>query len=90
MLEELKKLDCLAGTIRSDGAFYAFPRLETNQTDMDIVKRLIREFKIAVMPGSAFGMQEGCYLRISYGSLDQSTVEEGMQRLINGLNAIIH
>ena len=89
VLEELKKLDCLTHDIGSDGAFYAFPRLETNQTDMDIVKRLIREFGIAVMPGSAFGMQEGCYLRISYGALDQSTVEEGMQRLINGLNAII-
>ncbi len=89
VLEELKKLDCLTHDIRSDGAFYAFPRLETNQTDMDIVKRLIREFGIAVMPGSAFGMQEDCYLRISYGALDQSTVEEGMQRLINGLNAII-
>ena len=89
VLEELKKLDCLTHDIGSDGAFYAFPRLETKQTDMDIVKRLIREFGIAVMPGSAFGMQEGCYLRISYGALDQSTVEEGMQRLINGLNAII-
>ena len=89
VLEELKKLDCRAHDIRSDGAFYAFPRLVTNQTDMDIVKRLIREFRIAVIPGSAFGMQEGCYLRISYGALDQSTVEEGMQRLINGLNAII-
>ena len=89
VLEELKKLDCLTHDIGSDGAFYAFPRLETNQTDMDIVKRLIREFGIAVMPGSAFGMQEGCYLRISYGALDQSTVEEGMRRLINGLNAII-
>ena len=89
VLDELKKLDCHAGDIRSDGAFYAFPRLETEQADMDIVERLIREFRIAVMPGGAFGMEEGCYLRIAYGALDKSTIEEGMQRLTNGLNAII-
>ena len=89
VLDELKKLDCLAGDIRSDGAFYAFLRLDAKQTDMDIVERLIREFRIAVMPGSAFGMSEGCYIRIAYGALDQSTIEEGMQRLINGLNAIL-
>ena len=89
VLDELKKLDCLAGAVSSEGAFYAFPRLRTELPDMDIVERLVREFRIAVMPGSGFGMDDGCYLRISYGALDQSTIEEGMQRLGNGLNAIL-
>ena len=88
VLEELKKLDCIIGTIRSDGAFYTFPRLRTALPDMDIVERLIREFRIALMPGSAFGMSEGCYLRISYGALDEATLEEGLHRLVGGLNTI--
>ena len=89
VLAELNKLDCVAGAIRADGAFYVFPRLRTELPDMDIVKRLIREFRIATMPGSAFGMDKGCYLRISYGALDQSTLEEGMQRLVSGLSSIV-
>ena len=89
VLGELKKLDCLSGNIRADGAFYVFTRLQTGQTDMDIVKRLIREFQIAVMPGSAFGMDVGCYLRIAYGALDEATLEEGLRRLVNGLNLIL-
>ena len=86
---ELEKLDCLADAVRSDGAFYAFLRLKTALRDMDIVERLVRDFRIAVMPGSAFGMEDGCYLRISYGALDGATLEEGLHRLISGLNAII-
>ena len=88
VLDELKKLDCLDGAVRSDGAFYTFLRLRTGLSDMDIVKLLVREFKIAVMPGSAFGMDRGCYLRISYGALDEATLVEGMHRLTGGLRAI--
>lgn len=88
VLDELKKLDCLDGAVRSDGAFYTFLRLRTELSDMDIVKRLVREFRIAVMPGSAFGMDRGCCLRISYGALDEATLEEGMRRLTGGLNVI--
>ncbi len=90
VLGELAKLDCIMDEPRPDGAFYAFLRLNTTLPDMEIVERLIREHRIAAMPGSAFGMEEGCYLRISYGALDQSTLTEGMQRLVSGLMAIAH
>ncbi len=89
VLSELAKLDCIMDEPRPYGAFYAFLRLNTTLPDMEIVKRLIREHRIAAMPGSAFGMEEGCYLRISYGALDQSTLIEGMQRLVSGLMAIV-
>ena len=89
VLGELKKLDCLTGAVCSEGAFYTFPRLRTELPDMYIVERLVREFRIAVMPGSAFGMEQGCYLRISYGALEEATLEEGLHRLIAGLNAIV-
>ena len=89
VIGELRKLDCVMDGVRSDGAFYVFIRLNTKLPDMEVVERLIRDFRIAVMPGSAFGMEHGCYLRISYGALDEATLEEGMQRLSSGLNAII-
>ena len=90
VLGELAKLDCIMDDIHPDGAFYAFLRLNTTLPDMEIVARLIREFRIAAMPGGAFGMEEGCYLRISYGALDEATLEEGMHRLVSGLNAILN
>ena len=87
---ELKKLDCIIGGVRSDGAFYVFLRFDTELPDMEVVERLIREYRIAAMPGSAFGMEKGCYLRISYGALDEATLEEGMHRLTCGLNALLN
>ena len=89
VLSELKKPGCIKDSVRSDGAFYVFLRLDTELPDMEVVERLIREYRIAAMPGSAFGMEKGCYLRISYGALDEATLEEGMHRLTCGLNAIL-
>ena len=40
--------------------------------------RLIREHRVAVMPGTAFGAAEGCHLRVSYGALDERTAAEGI------------
>ena len=88
VLGELEKLDCIVDGVRSDGAFYVFVRLDTELRDMEVVERLIRECRIAVMPGSAFGMEHGCYLRISYGALDEATLEQGMHRLVSGLDTI--
>ena len=84
----MKKLECIIDGVRPDGAFYVFLRLDTELPDMEVVERLIREHRIAVMPGSAFGMEAGCYLRISYGALDEATLEQGMHRLISGLDTI--
>ena len=89
VLNELKKLNCRINGINADGAFYVFLRLDTGRADMEVVKQLICDFKIAVMPGSAFGMVDACYIRVAYGALDKSTIEDGMQRLIDGLNSII-
>ncbi len=37
---------------------------------MDLVERLVRDFRVAVIPGTTFGLSGGCYLRVSYGALD--------------------
>ena len=41
-----------------------------------------------MIPGSTFGMETGCYLRIAYGALNQVTAEEGIKRLVKGLTKI--
>ena len=72
----------------TDGAFYLLLKLDTQINDMQLVKSLISEFKVAVIPGSAFGMQNGCYLRVSYGMLDERAAGIAVQRLVDGLRAL--
>jgi aspartate/methionine/tyrosine aminotransferase len=71
------------------GAFYCFLRVNTRLDSMALAERLIRDHKVAVIPGSAFGMTEGCYLRIAYGALQKETVAEGVGRLVTGLRKIL-
>lgn len=72
----------------AEGAFYCFVKLDSEKDPMEIAERLIRDFKVAVLPGSTFGV-EGCYLRIAYGALKKETVAEGMGRLVEGLGRTI-
>lgn len=70
------------------GAFYIFIKIDTNLNDLELVKQLIEDYQVAVIPGCTFGMEDGCYLRVAYGSLQLSTATAGIKRLINGLRAI--
>ena len=56
---------------------------------MAVAERLIREYKVAVIPGSAFGITDGCYFRVAYGALQKETVAAGIDRLVKGLRAIL-
>ena len=56
---------------------------------MRTAERLIREHRVAVVPGPAFGATDGCYFRVAYGALQKATVAEGIGRLVTGLRAII-
>lgn len=56
---------------------------------MTLVKRLIEEHKVAVIPGMTFGIRDGCYLRIAYGALQKKTAKTGIGRLVNGLKSIL-
>jgi aspartate/methionine/tyrosine aminotransferase len=71
------------------GAFYFLPRLDTPLEPIAVVQRLVREFGVAVIPGTTFGMDQGCYLRVAYGALDADTIAEGMGRLVRGLKSIV-
>jgi aspartate/methionine/tyrosine aminotransferase len=85
----LSALAPLASVPAADGAFYALVKVETDRDPLALAERLIREHKVAVIPGPAFGMTDGCYFRVAYGALQKATVAEGIGRLVTGLRAIV-
>lgn len=88
-LERLEELGSMCQVPPAEGAFYLLARLETGLPAMEVVERLVRQHRVAVIPGTAFGLQERCYLRIAYGALQPDTVAEGMDRLVSGLRCIL-
>ena len=71
-----------------DGAFYYLVRVHSSLDAMTLAERLIREHRVATIPGSAFADPSPCSVRISYGALDSESVIEGLRRLVGGLQAI--
>lgn len=70
------------------GAFYIFIKVRTSMSALVLAERLVREHGVAVVPGEAFGMKGGCYLRVAYGAPDSQRVIEGFSRLVYGIRAI--
>jgi len=70
---------------KPDGAFYVFPSVKkTGLKAMDFAQRLLKEQKVAVVPGTAFGSEFDDYIRISYAcSLDN--LKEALVRIKNFL-----
>jgi aspartate/methionine/tyrosine aminotransferase len=89
VVSALSTLAPLASVPTADGAFYVLLRVNTGLDPMVIGERLVREHKVAVIPGTAFGMTDGCYFRVAYGALQKATVAEGIGRLVKGLRAIL-
>jgi len=65
---------------RPDGAFYLFPRFNSDMNDNDFAGILLNEAKVAVTPGSAFGASCNKYLRVSYAA-SQERIKEGFERI---------
>jgi aspartate/methionine/tyrosine aminotransferase len=89
VLDELDDITDLVTVPRADGAFYFLLRVHKDSNPMELVKRLIEEHKVAVIPGMTFGMEDKCYLRVAYGALQKDTAAEGIGRLVEGLEKIL-
>jgi aspartate aminotransferase len=83
--KEIKHLHCL----KPEGAFYVFPNISkflekhnastTFSTSSDLAYHLLRDAKVATVPGSAFGMEN--FIRLSYtNSLDN--IKKGLDRIV--------
>lgn len=87
----IKRLQALGSGVQvsaSTGAFYVFIRVATDLSSADLTARLIREHKVAVIPGGTFGATGATYLRVAYGALQPETLMEAVGRLCRGLSAI--
>lgn len=68
-------------TTNPKGAFYIFPSIKKYKINSDeFCERLLKEGKLAVVPGSAFGTGGEGHIRISY-SYSMKVLEESLNRL---------
>ncbi len=88
VLASLNSLQAFSTVQKAEGAFYVLLKLNTHLSAMTLTERLIKEHGVAVIPGTAFGIEQGCYLRVAYAALETQTVREGCDRLVAGLRAI--
>jgi aspartate/methionine/tyrosine aminotransferase len=65
------------------GAFYVFPRLEGLTESFAFCEYLVRELRVGVAPGSAFGLGGEGHVRICF-AVDDSTLREALDRFETG------
>lgn len=73
---------------RPQGAFYVFPSIrKTGLSSDEFCERLLKEEKVAVVPGTAFGVQGEGFIRISYAySIDE--IKAALSRIERFLNRL--
>jgi aspartate/methionine/tyrosine aminotransferase len=64
----------------AEGSFYLFPRIEGMSDSFEFALSLLRETRVAVAPGSAFGNGGEGAIRICCAA-DESVLEPAMERL---------
>ena len=76
-LNSIEGIDCL----RSQGAFYLFPKISSfGLSSEEFSAKLLEQEKVAVVSGHAFGADG--YIRLSYATSDE-IIEKGLDRLNN-------
>jgi aminotransferase len=76
-LNNIPKISC----IMPKGAFYVFPNIKkTGMTSDEFAEKLLKEEKVAVVPGSVFGKSGEGYVRCSY-SVSRETISEALERI---------
>lgn len=67
--------------VEPEGAFYVFPSIrETGLTSMEFCERLLKEQKVAVIPGNAFGACGEGYIRCSY-AYSKNVIRECLDKI---------
>jgi aspartate/methionine/tyrosine aminotransferase len=63
-----------------EGAFYLMVRADTGETSLDLALRLLREAKVGVAPGTAFGPEGEGFLRMCF-AISPELAHEAVARL---------
>lgn len=79
IVENLNSMDLACAT--PEGAFYVFASIKnTGMNSMEFCQNLLKEQKVAVVPGTAFGSAGEGFIRISYASGFES-LKEAVNRM---------
>ena len=83
-LNAINGIKCL----KPESTFYAFPNIKSlGLSSWDLAKYLVKEHKVAVVPGSIFGLGGEGYVRLSFAaSIEQ--LQEGIARIKRGVEAL--
>jgi aspartate/methionine/tyrosine aminotransferase len=83
-LNAIDGLSCLL----PESTFYAFPNISGfGLTSWKLAKYLVKEHRVAVVPGSIFGNNGEGYFRISF-AMNSQTLKEGIGRIKKGLETL--
>jgi aspartate/methionine/tyrosine aminotransferase len=85
--EGLNAIDGIS-CLKPESTFYAFPNISsTGRSSWEFAKYLVKEHKVAVVPGSIFGSAGEGYVRLSFAAgMDQ--LKEGIARIARGVAAL--
>lgn len=71
--------------LKPESTFYAFPNISScGLSSWDFAKHMVKEHKVAVVPGSIFGNAGEGYVRLSFAA-SISQLEEGIERIARGV-----
>jgi aspartate/methionine/tyrosine aminotransferase len=78
-LNDIPGFKCL----KPQGAFYVFPNIkDTGMTGQEVADLIMKDAKVAVLPGTAFGKYGEGYIRLSYATSIE-TINKGLERIKN-------
>lgn len=80
VIDELAKTDKLTFAT-PQGAYYLFAKLKGTVNDVTFAEKIIKEARVAVVPGSAFGKSAEHHIRICF-AMDEKKLREGVRRLV--------
>jgi aspartate/methionine/tyrosine aminotransferase len=69
-----------------EGAFYVFPRFDGLADSFGFCQQLVRERRVGVAPGSAFGLGGEGHVRICF-AVDEATLCDALERIEEGWRA---
>lgn len=71
-----------------ESTFYAFPNISSfGLSSWDFAKYLVKEHRVAVVPGSIFGQRGEGFVRISFAA-DESVLRQGIERIKSAAAAL--
>lgn len=89
VIRSLEEISHFCEVPSPQGAFYCFLRVRGDVDSMHLVRELVTQHRVAIIPGTAFGIQRGCYVRLAYGALTEGTATAGLTRFIKGMKETI-